>query len=63
MTDVEQDREDAVQKVTCPVCKSKPGKKCRMNDLARYTNGMRSHTGRYLLAASAGLVPLLPGED
>lgn len=57
----EQDREDAARSVPCQVCKAKPNDKCTMGDLSRHTNGMRSHTARYLLAASRGLVPLLPG--
>lgn len=60
---IEQDREDATRKVRCPVCKAPEGKKCRLDGFGPYATGVRAHTGRYLLAASRGLVPLLPGTS
>lgn len=57
---VEQDREVIVRNhAACPQlsCEA-PVKRCCMNGPATL---MTSHTGRYYLAADAGLVPQLPG--
>lgn len=55
---IDQIRNDQVRRVRCPVCAVMPGDRCEGSP----TFYFYSHTGRYLLAASMGLVPLLPGD-
>lgn len=65
----ERDRELAVRTVVCPVCQTKPGHACvyglvkdrRPARARRLNRGPVSHTGRYEVAATAGLVPALRG--
>jgi hypothetical protein len=60
VTDVENVREAWTRTVSCPVCDRGPGERCVY---PRPGTRERCHTGRYLLAASKGLVPLLPGGE
>lgn len=55
---IERQREMKVREVKCPVCFVDPGETCFPVLLSWGV----AHTGRYRLAASRGLVPLLPGE-
>lgn len=53
----EKDREDAIRAVGCPVCLTDEGQRCVREGRARSI----SCTGRYDLAAQAGLVPKMAG--
>jgi len=63
----ERDLELATRSVACPTCGATPGQPCtygrtkpRRNDsAAQIKRGPVSHTGRYEVAATAGLVPAL----
>lgn len=55
---IEREREKQVRKVKCPVCPAEPGQVCSP---VLISLGW-AHTGRYNLAARAGLVPALPGQ-
>jgi hypothetical protein len=55
---VERTRESEVRRVPCPNCRRQPGRPCQY-DQERVP--WSSHTGRYLLAVAAGLVPPLVG--
>jgi hypothetical protein len=60
---IEQRREEKVQRVACPNCEAVPGGLCYFGLTAK---GWRlrspcSHTGRYLVAVDARLVPRLAG--
>lgn len=63
LTHREERREVKVIRFPCPNCGVGPGKPC---DFGYSTKGFRlrspcSHTGRYLAAVDAKLVPALPG--
>jgi hypothetical protein len=65
VSDVENVREAWTRTVSCPVCDRGPGELCVYPSTWTGHFGVthRAHTGRYLLAASKGLVPLLPGGE
>jgi hypothetical protein len=60
---IEDERDDKVRTLGCPVCGVAPGARCQFPP--RPDGGAvwahTSHTGRYRLAAGTGLVPALPG--
>lgn len=53
----ERDIEDLVRTVDCPVCGQPSGRRCYYNGAAV----LAAHTGRYNVAAEAGLVPRMVG--
>lgn len=55
LTASEKEREDRVRTLVCPGCGAKPRERC--GSLWAVT----SHTGRYLAAVDAGLVPEFAG--
>lgn len=63
LTRSEQEREDAVRQLTCPLCQAVAGQRCN-NGLTKDGRARvepASHTARYLAAVEAGLVPQLAG--
>lgn len=64
LTDREKDRESSCQTLPCPNCGAVPGRRCAwgMNKDGRSLRVATSHTGRYLAAVAAGLVPGLIGS-
>lgn len=59
----ERQRDDMVRTVTCPVCGVGPGRRCDAgrNKVGQLIALPTSHTGRYLIAADAGLVQPIAG--
>lgn len=57
LRDSEKDRENKVRTVPCPACAARKGTRCKRDGALR---GI-SCTGRYNLAAQAGLVPKMAG--
>lgn len=59
----EQERDDKVRRLPCPVCRAAEGDECEDGLTAigcrKVMNS--SHTARYLAAVDAGLVPQLAG--
>jgi len=64
LTEAEKDREASCITVACPVCGSRPGRRCSygLSTSRRSRWNVCSHTGRYLAAVDAGLVPPLTGD-
>lgn len=61
--ETERMRDDLVKQVWCPVCGAQPRWRCYGEEgLGRRAVMSVSHTGRYLVAVEAGLVPPLAGS-
>lgn len=63
LADVEIDRESSCRTLHCPNCEAIPRRLCAygFHPSGRIRRAVTSHTGRYLMAVAAGLVPPMPG--
>ena len=59
----ERERDDLVRQVACTVCHVPAGVRCDagINKVGQRIYMPASHTGRYLVAVEAGLVPQMAG--
>lgn len=59
----EQERDDRVRRLPCPVCPAGKGRECEdgLTAIGQRKVMKSSHTARYLAAVEAGLVSQMPG--